>query len=234
MEIDDPTIVALRAKVTAAQQEFDMAVTFHEVWKPAAYDKDLHSRMGKSFASQAFLITRTALRREMVLALVRLWDTNKQAIRMQSVAATLREKEVIDALALDRVNRLGLPEAIGQMRDDLGKRVAEVILLVNKYMEGGSRDALLKRLLALRHERLAHRQVVPATATGANTTDEEIEEFYQDNSKLIRILLSLVNAMAYDPEDTAKVYRHYASHFWAGARGEQTEGHPNYRQRPAG
>jgi hypothetical protein len=69
MEIDDPKIVALREKVTAAQQEFDMAVTFHEVWKPAAYDKDLHSRMGNSFASQAFLITRTALRREMVLAL---------------------------------------------------------------------------------------------------------------------------------------------------------------------
>ena len=234
MEIDDPKIVALREKVTAAQQEFDMAVTFHEVWKPAAYDKDLHSRMGKSFASQAFLITRTALRREMVLALIRLWDTNKQAIRMQSIAGTLREKEVVDALALDRVKRLGLPEAIGQMRDDLGKRATEVILLVNKYMEGGSHDAVLKKLLALRHERLAHRQLAPATATGANATDEEIENFYQDNSKLIHILLSVVNAMAYDPEDTAQVYRHYASHFWAGARGEQTEGHPNYRQRSTG
>jgi hypothetical protein len=38
MEIDDPKIVALREKVTAAQQKFDVAVTFHEVWKPAAYD----------------------------------------------------------------------------------------------------------------------------------------------------------------------------------------------------
>jgi AbiU2 len=233
MDINDPKIVALREKVTAAQQEFDMAVTFHEVWKPAAYDEDLHSRMGKSFASQAFLITRTALRRGMVLALIRLWDTNKQAIRMQSVAATLREKEVIDALAIDRVKGLGLPEAIGQMRDDLGKRAAEVILLVNKY-KGGSHDAVLKKLFALRHERLAHRQIAPATATGANATDKEIEDFYQDNSKLVHILLGLVNAMAYYPEDTAKVYRHYASHFWAGARGEQTEGHPNYRRRPTG
>jgi hypothetical protein len=208
-----------------------MAVAFHELWKPAAYDKDLHSRMGKSFASQAFLITRTALRREMVLALMRLWDTNTKGIRMQSVAATLRETEVIDALALDRVKALGMPEAIGQMRDDLGKRAAQVIRLINKYMEGGSHDAVLKKLLALRHERLAHRQLAPTTATGANATDEEIEEFYQDNSKLIHILFSLANATAYDPEDTAKVYRHYASHFWAGARGEQTEGHPNYRHR---
>lgn len=232
MEIDDPKIIALREKVTAAQEEFDMAVMFHEVWKPAAYDKDLHSRMGESYASQAFLITRTALRREMVLASIRLWDTNKQAIRMQSVAATLREKEVINSLAAARVKGLGLPEAIDQMRADLGKRAAEVILLINKYMEGGSHDAVLKKLSALRHERLAHRQLAPATATGANATDLEIEEFYQDNSKLIHVLLSLVNAMAYDPEDTAKVYRHYASYFWAGARGEQTGGHPNRRPRP--
>ena len=153
---------------------------------------------------------------------------------MQSVAATLREKEVIDALATARVNGLGLPEAIGQMKEDMSKLATEVILLVNKYIEGGSHDAILKKLLTLRNKRLAHRHLAPAAATGANATDKEIEEFYQDNSKLIRILSSLVNAVAYDPEDTAKVYRYYASHFWVGARGEQTEGHPNYRPRPPG
>jgi hypothetical protein len=234
MQIDDPKIAALREKVTAAQQEFDMAVTFHEVWKPAAYDKDLHSRLGKSYASQAFLVMRTALRREMVLALVRLWDTNKQAVRMQSIAATLRETEVIDTLAADRVDRLSLPEAIDQMRADLGKRAAEIVSLVNKYMEGGSHDAVLKKLLVLRHERLAHRALTPAAATGANVADNEIEEFYQDNSRLIHVLLSLVNAMAYDPEETAGVYRHYAELFWAGVRGEQTEGHPNHHPRHTG
>ena len=127
---------------------------------------------------------------------------------------SLREKEVIDILALDRVNRLGLPEAIAEMRDDLGKKATDAIHLINKYMDGGAHRALLEKLLALRHERLAHRQLAPATATGATATDEEIEGFYQDNSKLIHILLGVVNAMAYDPEDTAKVYRHYASCFW--------------------
>jgi AbiU2 len=82
MEIDDPQIISLQQKVTAAQQEFDMAVTFHEIWKPAAYDQDLHSRLGESFATQAFLVIRTALRREMVLALIRLWDTNPRAVRI--------------------------------------------------------------------------------------------------------------------------------------------------------
>jgi hypothetical protein len=64
MEIDDPQIISLQQKVTAAQQEFDMAVTFHEIWKPAAYDQDLHSRLGESFATQAFFVIRTALRRK--------------------------------------------------------------------------------------------------------------------------------------------------------------------------
>ncbi|MFG1395158.1 hypothetical protein, partial [Xanthobacter agilis] len=74
-----------------------------------------------------------------------------------------------------------------------------------------------------------HRQLMPTTAPGASATDEEIEKFYQENSKLVHILMSVVNAIGYDPEDTAKVYRHYARHFWAAARGERTEGHPNYQ-----
>jgi hypothetical protein len=212
MGIDDPKVVALRDMVTAAQHEFDTAVAFHEIWKPAANDQDLHCRLGESFATQAFLVTRAALRREMLLALIRLWDTNPKSIRMGYMVATLRDREVIDALVLDRMRRLGLPDAIDAMRDELGKKAGEVVQLINRYMEGGARYAVLETLRALRNERLAHRQL--ALVPGASATDEKIEEFYQDNSKLIRILLSLVNAMAYDPEDTAKVYGFYASHFW--------------------
>jgi hypothetical protein len=150
----------------------------------------------------------------MLLALIRLWDTNTKAIRMQFIWTVLREKELIDAIVLDRANRFGWLEVVDEMRDDLGKKAAEAVLLLNKYMEGGTHRAVLEKLLVLRHERLAHRQLATATATGASATDEEIEEFYQDNSKLIEILLGVVNAMCYDPQDTAKVYRFYASHFW--------------------
>ncbi len=218
MEIDDPKIVALREMVTAAQQEFDMAVTFHEVWKPAAYDQDLRSRLGKSYATQAFLITRIALRREMLLALMRLWDKPKGAVRMEFIAATLNKRGVIDALALDRVHRLGLPEALDEMRDDLRRKRDEVVRLVNKYKDDGAHHAVYEKLLTLRHERLAHRKIAPTTATGANATDEEIEEFYQDSSKLVEVLLGVVNAMGYDPQDLAKVYRFYAGHFWEAFR----------------
>ena len=68
MNIDDQKIKDLRAEVRAALQEFNMAIAFHEVWKPAAYDKSLHERMGVSLATNAFHVVQAALRREMLLA----------------------------------------------------------------------------------------------------------------------------------------------------------------------
>jgi hypothetical protein len=41
--------------------------------------------------------------------------------------------------------------------------------------------------------------------------------------------MSLFLATAYDPNETGGVYRHHAELFWAGVKGERTEGHPNYR-----
>jgi AbiU2 len=182
LETGNPEITDLRDMVTAAHKEIDMAVAFHEVWKPAAYDRDLHARMGKSYATHAFRITAIGLRREMLLALARLWDTYKYepTIRMTWIAHTLRDDRILDALAAERVSSAGLPEAFDDMRADLAKRACEVVQLVRKYLEGGSRKAVLDKLLTLRHEELAHRRVAPSEATGANATDEEIEEFYRN------------------------------------------------------
>jgi hypothetical protein len=121
-----------------------MAATYHEVWKPAAHDKDLHSRMGQSYASQAFLVMRIALRRETVLALMRLWDRNKQAVRMSLIVATIRKSAVIDALAADRAKRFDWPGVVEQMRADLQAKADKVIELTNKYSEGGSHNASVR------------------------------------------------------------------------------------------
>jgi hypothetical protein len=210
------TITDLQAMVTAAQQEFDLAVVFHEVWKPTTCDQDLHGRLGVSYATQAFRVIRTALRREMLLALIRLWDNDRQTVGMQQIANALRKdkKEIINALASDRIHLMS-PEDFDAVRDDLGKRADEAILLVDKYTSGGAGHAVYTKILDLRNERLAHRRVVTKVrATGATATDEEIEEFYKDNLKLVHILLGIFNAMAYDPEDAAKVFGFYASHFW--------------------
>jgi hypothetical protein len=229
MDINDPKITALRAKVTAAREEFDMAVAFHEAWKPAAYDNDLHVRMGASYASNTFLTVRTALRREVLLALMRLWGNDPRVVSMKSIANTLQDKRVIDAFAADRVARLGLPESYRMMRQDLNQLANDAVTLIKKYDEGGSHDGVLEKLKRLRDERLAHRNKTTITIAGADATDAEVESFYLDMAKLISLLLHLVEATAYDPMETAHVYQHYAKFFWAGVRGERTEGHPNFR-----
>jgi hypothetical protein len=231
MSVKVPDIASLRKKVVAAREEFDMAVQFHEMWKPSAYDKDLHKRMGRSYATQAFLIMRMALRRETLLALMRLWDRDSKAVGMELIAETLRDKCVIDALVAERMASIRIPEADGEMREEMSKLAMEAIALASKYSEGGSSSDILKRLRRIRDKSLAHREAM-ATAPGATATEEEIESFYQDNLQLVRLLLSLVEALAYNPDDSAGVFRHYAMHFWAGVSGEQTEGHPNYRVPP--
>jgi AbiU2 len=234
MNATDPKVAAkiacLQKQVKAAKQEFDMAVTFHETWKPAAYDEDLQKRMGVSLATNAFLVVRSALRREMLLALLRLWDKDSRTVRMkESIPDTLRTQSVINALAADRAARRGMADWEDEMRDDLSQRASEAIALVEKYSRGGAHCTVLENLRRLRHERLAHRQIDAMPVTTADATDAEIESFYQDNSQLIHLLESLVEAVAYDPNDHAEAYRPCAELFWAGVRGERTEGHPNYR-----
>lgn len=141
---------------------------------------------------------------------------------MQSIWHDLRNTEVVDALARDRASRLGFGDVFEYMREDLANKADKVVGLIAKYMERGPCNNVLETLRTLRHERLAHRQISPATAPGATATDEEIEEFYQDNSKLIHILLSLVNAVAYNPEDAAGVFGFYAKSFWARFQPDET------------
>jgi hypothetical protein len=190
--------------------------------------------MGDSFATQTFLVVRLALRREMLLALMRLWDKDVRNVGMElSIANVLRDQSVIHALAVDRVACRGTAGWEDEMRHDLSQSASEAIALVEKYSDTGSHYATLQNLRRLRNHRLAHRPAKEvAVATGLDPTDEEIESFYQDNSKLVRLLLGLVAGVAYDPNDTAEIARFYAKLFWAGVRGERTEGHPDYRAPP--
>jgi hypothetical protein len=117
-----------------------------------------------------------------------------------------------------------------EQSDALRQRATEAIAIIDTYTDGGSRYSTYKKLKRLRGEHLAHRQVTPTPAevVGADTTDEEIENFYQDMSRLIRLLRGSVEDTDYNPEETAKLRRRHAALFWAGVRGERTEGHPDY------
>jgi AbiU2 len=154
MNISDPQIVSLRKSVEAAQQEFDKAVTFHETWRPTAYDSDLQQRMGNSYATNTFMIVRQALWRETMLALMRLRDKRQDTVSMERIARTLKRASVVDALAVDRARCLEDREA---MRQDLGDRAGEAIVLIEKYLRGGSHHHVLEALQRMRNEWLAHR-----------------------------------------------------------------------------
>lgn len=243
-------IERLKSIVDTAQQEIELAVILHETWRPAAYDAALHARIGTSYAAHAFQIIRLSLRRELLLALTRVWDTNTQAVRMTLISNRLRDRKFFEALVQIRAQRFGDRSifSLDMMRESLTPQRDQILALINKYSLDGPAFEVLKKLRTLRHQHLAHRQLpsapVPVAASGTLgqqdeevetpvwATDDEIEAFYQDNLEIIRLLLSLVQGVAYDFSGAAGVYKHYAKYFWASARGERSEGHPNYRPPP--
>jgi hypothetical protein len=251
-----PEIVALQAKVKAADEEFHIAMACHEAWKPAAYDTSLHDRIGTSYAAHTFLLVRQVLRREVVLSLTRLWDGDKRSVGMSSIANALGNERIMDALAahcaaqwgglpvsnwddIPEEQRPAVLEAVQSSEAQFGlsqgellrERAAEAINIIHRYDRGGADHATLEMLMTLRNERLAHRQVKPSAseARDHDAFDERVESFYQNMAKLIRLLLSAVVQVSYNPDESAEIARRNAGFFWASVRGERTEGHPNYR-----
>lgn len=240
-------IERMKNMVDLARQEIELAVMFHETWRPAAYDTDLHKRIGDSYAGKAFLVIRMSLHRELLLALKRIWDTNKKSVRMGWIADRLQDKRFFEALIQHRAQRLGLTSSYlaSAIREALASKRDMVLALICKYVEQGKAAPVLEKLTKVRHAHLAHRQLptIPAAIdllgqhdpekeSVASATGGEIEEFYQDCLQLVSLLLSLVQGLAYDLSETAGIYKHHASFFWASARGERTEGHPDFRAPP--
>ena len=116
--------------------------------------------MGDSFATHAFLVVRLALRREMLLALMRLWDKDSRTVRMkEAIADILQDLSVVHALAAAASARIGVTDVEDRMRQDISKRAIRAIALVDKYSKGGSHCTVLENQRRLRHGRLAHRQL---------------------------------------------------------------------------
>lgn len=158
---------------------------------------------------------------------MRLWDTSAKALRLDAVARALRDAEVITALAQDRASRMGFPGLLEAVRSTLQTNADAALSIIDQYAHNGSKYGVLQSLRTLRHERLAHRRLT-TTAPSIDHTDDDVESLYQDMARLVGVLLSLVNGMAYNPEETGTLYARYAELFWASVRGERTEGHPSY------
>lgn len=223
----DPKIRALQDQIRAVEQEFDLAVSFHETWRPTAYDADLRSRMGTSFSTHTYHLIRIALRREVYLALMRIWGKRSDELRVEHIVRQLQKPDVFTALVRYRMETWPFDEE--GLRASLQPHVKNIAEIIGKYAKGGNSEATLTYLRGLRNEHLAHRAQTRAEPQEADHDDDRIETFYQDMSNLVSELFHLVLATAYTPKDTANVYRTYANLFWEAARGERTEGHPSYR-----
>lgn len=230
MDTLEEKIERAKIAVKAAQEEAILAVQFHETWRPTVDDPELLKRMGHSFATHSFHVIRMALRREVLLALMRLWDKDSRAVKLTGIAELLRDKPLFDALVRQRARNLGYGfDVIESMREALEPKRDNILRLVRKYTNDSEHATVLERLRTLRHEQLAHRQTQPTDPAALQHTDEEIEEFYQDTLEIVRLVLSVFLATAFDiATDGGEVYRHHANFFWAAARGERTEGHPYF------
>ncbi len=215
----DPT-TDLRARVKAAVQEYDTVVQFHESWRIAARDKALHGRVSHSFVGQTFLIVRLALRREFLLGLTRLWDHRTEAIKIISIADDLENSTILDSLL---PNTPIYAEARGQ--------AAEAAAMIRRYEKCGSSHSALSRLRKLRNQHLAHHQIdaKPIDVVEEEDIENYTENLYTDSAKLISLLKRVVERTAYDPMETAGVYKFYAKFFWEAVTSERNEGHPRRR-----
>jgi len=227
----DPTkaLKRLREHVSSVDSNFTMAVAFHEVWRPTAQDAGLHGRMGQSYASQAFLIIRAALRREMLLALMRIWDTTNGVHSLHQIFDALEDASTWKALVAHRTNGTQDRYMVESMSSHLADAKNEALLSYRKYCKGGTHHDAYRKLRTLRHVNLAHTQSPTTDAATMDPADGEVSEFYEETGRIASKLMSVVKAIAIDYQDTTGVYAHYARLFWANARGETTQGHPNYR-----
>ena len=253
MNVDDPTIMKLKRRLQYAAQEFMEAQAFHEAWRPAAYDQELHARMGESFASNTFTVIRLALRREMLMALMRLWDFNSGP-SLVKIAKNLQDKRVVKALH-DRcyADFAGDYHDLSENREEdrvqmeefwkkhdhehalercanLIQSKDEIISIIHRYCPGGEDYDIFQYLKQIRDKRLAHLDIDQAVeASSSNVNNQKIEDFYQNIATVIHLLRLVVERVDYRPEETAILYGRHSKLFWEGARGERTEGHPSYR-----
>jgi hypothetical protein len=214
----------LRHDVRNAETDFSMAVALHECWRPAAYDSELHARMSNSYAGQAFILIRVALRREMLMALMRIWRKSGGASSLHEICTALKNRKVWDELLQSRLERHEL-----RIADSLIARRQGIISLYHSYLTDQPNHPIFVRMKELRDGRLAHSSASNTKPVDQDPGEQEVEQFFSDTSRLVADLLSLVYAEAHDYAGTANVFQHYAKLFWEGSFSERSTQHPRHR-----
>ena len=199
---------SLKTEIVAAQQEMGLAVAFYQLWKPTALDQSLIRRFGTSKATHGLKIVSSALRRELVLAVMRLWDRNKGTIRLGQISTIMQSSgfqvELAKAVYAD----------MPQIRDHLARDTNEAIVKIAFYTDGDGKSTI-EYLRKLRHQFLAHTDVAAGIVHFPGHDEKKIELFVRDTAKIIEILLHLICRQADDFSQMNSVYEHYSNEFWA-------------------
>lgn len=246
----DP-LASLRRMVRGANEEMSYAVALHEAWKPAAHDKNVFGQMGRSLATNTFYIVRAALRRDLILTLSRLWGDLEDEIGMKKVARRLQDRRVSAIIRKVVEQRRSMVVDDGRERDpalmrvletleasdrkteanDIDLKLDQALQIIASYSEGGDKAEILRHLKHFRNKRLVHRDLRPRQGDNERlrALDDGLEAIYEDMMILVSLLLMVVDSHGHDFGDTAKQHRRHAQLFWTGVRGEQTEGHPEFK-----
>jgi hypothetical protein len=224
-----------RNAVDAALEQATQATMFHETWRPCAQDSALLARMGNSYATHSFQVIRWALRRELIMSLMRLWDGYASSLSLRQIGDSLSNDDFFSVLLEERATQMDSADTpfMEMLRGNIQGKRRQVLPLIRKYDSDGSGFQTYNLLRTLRNKRLAHHEI-GERLTLTDPTDERIEEFYLDTLDIVSRLHDIVNGVACDLNEAAGMFAHYARLFWASAKGEQTEGHPNYTPPLAG
>ena len=229
----DEKLDRLAKKAGAISGEYDLASKVHETWKPMISDQQLHNRIGKSYSANTFVVIRDALRRDMVMALMRIWDNGDDTLSLFALLQEIDVPDVMDALVARRSERLvkaGIPGIEQQVREQLSGQREKLRVMIAEYGAGGASADTLGYLRDVRNTRLAHNLSTKRKKKGSLKRlpeDKGIEQFYLHTSGIVKGVLHLLAGNAYEPDEAAAIYRDYAAYFWEGVKGEQTEGHPH-------
>ncbi|NLG91724.1 MAG: hypothetical protein GX486_07685 [Acetobacter sp.] len=233
----------LKSRVEEAGNQIRVAMSFFETWDATVSNKDLYSRLGRSYATGAFKIITFALYREVILGLIRLWDKDKNGTSIPEIARALRDSAVVDALISQiEAESLGQeilafqnapPECHIELKKRAEKKANEdgeqarsrmkrCLEIIERY-EDGKHSKLCSQFRTLRNKRLAHHDLEQIPDDVLLYNKEDVKDFYKDMLDLVHELQLAVLERDWDVKGSVALYKRNANFFWKGVTGEQRE-----------
>ena len=217
-------IAELRHRLDLTWQDLMTAVACFEIFRVAARDKTLLDRLGKSFSTGAFNAIRNSLYREVVLALMRIWDKSpKNNLRMEEIILNLTRSEVVASIKRRRREAFGdMGHNADAAEAQVEREIRQIKFIQNRIMRGSLRNAF-KALEKHRNEFLAH------STLGRSSASEIRDVVYGDERYLLRwsaILskkLNLLLDLHTSPRSDFRDFKIAAKCFWGPVRAETVE-----------